>query len=170
MALVLFTVVAVVSGRRTAESKQPAPQPLPVKTETVNLAPVPRQDEYCRDHQVAALRQHPAAGGRHLTKILVKSGDTCEGRTAADDHRSAEAGGSCRSAAQHRSPDKATYEYNQSELQRQKKLYEDGVASKQAYELAVQAYENSKLHGKRPRSASVTQAARACLLQLDGPV
>ena len=106
VALVLFTVVAVVSGCRTAESKQPAPQPLPVKTETVNLAPVPRQDEY-----VATIKSRRSANIQPqvdgaLTKILVKSGDHVRAGQVLMTIDPAEAAGSGRPAAQHRSPEK----------------------------------------------------------------
>src|SRR5260221_12502881 len=46
--LVLLMAFAVVSssGCGSTQAKQPAPQPMPVKTQTINLAPVPRLDEY----------------------------------------------------------------------------------------------------------------------------
>src|SRR5580700_7396199 len=62
-------------GCGDAESKQPAPQPLPVKTETISLAPVPRLDEY-----VATVKSRRSANIQpqvdgSLERILVKSGD-----------------------------------------------------------------------------------------------
>src|SRR5450631_4159139 len=73
--LLLWFVVVTSSGCGTTQAKQPAPQPLPVKTETINLAPVPRVDEYVatvKSRRSASIQ--PQVDGS-LTRILVKSGD-----------------------------------------------------------------------------------------------
>src|ERR1700737_4417075 len=80
LAVVVFPVllgVAVLtsSGCSKTAAKTPAPQPLAVKTETVNLAPVPRVDEYVatvKSRRSASIQ--PQVDGS-LTRILVKSGD-----------------------------------------------------------------------------------------------
>ena len=76
----------------------------------------------------------------HLTQILVKSGDHVRAgqvlmtidplkqQATVDQQRSTEA------------QKKAMLDYNQIELERQRKLYEAGVTSKQSLDLAVQAY------------------------------
>src|SRR2546428_5105208 len=63
------------TGCDKTEAKAPAPQPLPVKVETINLAPVPRADEYVatvKSRRSASIQ--PQVDGT-LTRILVKSGD-----------------------------------------------------------------------------------------------
>ena len=77
--LVVLIALAVLasSGCSDTQAKQPAPQPLPVKTQTINLAPVPRVDEYVatvKSRRSASIQ--PQVDGT-LTRILVKSGDTC---------------------------------------------------------------------------------------------
>src|SRR5712664_3405842 len=129
-------IVLASSGCSNTEAKQPAAQPLPVNTQTVNLTPVPRVDEYVatvKSRRSASIQ--PQVDGS-LTRILVRSGDhvrvgqllmtidPLKQQATVDQQRSTEA------------QKKALYEYNQTELERQKKLYEAGVASKQAYELA----------------------------------
>ena len=42
----LGLILLASSGCSNTEAKQPAPQALPVNTQTVNLTPVPRVDEY----------------------------------------------------------------------------------------------------------------------------
>src|SRR5438552_17134171 len=72
--LILFLVL-VTSGCSNTEAKQPAPQALPVKTEVISLAAVPRTDEYVattKSRRSASIQ--PQVDGS-LTKILVKSGD-----------------------------------------------------------------------------------------------
>ncbi len=129
---------------------------MPVKTETVNLAPVPRQDEY-----VATIKSRRSANIQPqvdgtLTKIAVKSGDHVSAgqplmtidplkqQSVVLQQQSTEA------------QKKATFEYNQIEVERQRKLYEEGVTSKQSLDLAVQAFENAKADWE---SSSAARAA-----------
>src|SRR5450432_2163117 len=144
-ALSLVTLVTslapITTGCGNTEAKQaqagPAPA-LPVKTQTVNLSPLPRTDEYVatvKSRRSASIQ--PQVDGS-LTKILVKSGDHVRAgqvlmtidplkqQATVDQQRSTE------------TQKKALYEYNATEVERQKKLYEAGVASKQAYEQADQ--------------------------------
>ncbi len=127
-----------------------------VKTETINLEPVPRVDEYVatvKSRRSASIQ--PQVDGA-LTRIVVKSGDHVSAgqplmtidplkqQSVVEQQRSTEA------------QKKATYEYNQIEVERQRKLYEEGVTSKQSLDLAVQAFENSKADWE---SASAARAA-----------
>src|SRR6266852_3807494 len=145
------------SGCSNTEAKQPAPQPLPVNTQTVNLTPVPRVDEYVatiKSRRSASIQ--PQVDGS-LTRILVKSGDHVHAgqglmtidplkqQATVDQQRSTEA------------QKKALLDYNQREVERQRQLYESGVSSKRDYELAVQAYENSKADWEASTAARVTQ-------------
>ncbi len=71
----LSVTVLINSGCSKTEAKQPAPQPLPVKTETIQLSPVPQVDEYVatvKSRRSASIQ--PQVDGS-LTHILVKSGD-----------------------------------------------------------------------------------------------
>src|SRR5690242_5052913 len=73
--VVLFAAILITTGCNETEAKPPAVQPMPVKTETINLSPVPRQDEYVatiKSRRSATIQ--PQVDGT-LTKILVKSGD-----------------------------------------------------------------------------------------------
>jgi len=73
-------IVLTSSGCSSTEAKQPAPQPLPVNTQTVNLTPVPRVDEYVatvKSRRSASIQ--PQVDGS-LTRILVKSGDHVHSR------------------------------------------------------------------------------------------
>src|ERR1700736_5700675 len=152
----LGLIVLASSGCSNTEAKQPAPQPLSVNTQTVNLMPVPRVDEYVatvKSRRSASIQ--PQVDGS-LTRILVKSGDPVRAgqvlmtidplkqQATVDQQRSTEA------------QKKATLDYNRHELDRQQQLYESGVTSKQDYELAVQAYENSKADWESSTAARVT--------------
>src|SRR3989442_12943195 len=165
MAFAVFTS----SGCSNTEAKQPAPQPLPVKTQTINLAPVPRGDEYVatvKSRRSASIQ--PQVDGS-LTRILVKSGDHVHAgqvlmtidplkqQATVDQQRSTEA------------QKKALLDYNQREVERQRQLYESGVSSKRDYELAVQAYENSKADWEASTAARVTQQRQLAYYNLTAP-
>jgi RND family efflux transporter MFP subunit len=164
-------VVAVLlnSGCSDTQAKQPAVQPLPVKTQTISLAPVPRVDEYVatiKSRRSASIQ--PQVDGS-LTRILVKSGDQVKTgqvlmtidplkqQATVDQQRSTEA------------QKKATYDYNRIEVERQRQLYESGVTSKQSYDQAVQAYENSKADWEASTAGLVTQQRELAYYNLTAP-
>ncbi len=165
----LSVTVLISSGCSKTEAKQPAPQPLPVKTETIRLSPVPQVDEYVatvKSRRSASIQ--PQVDGS-LTQILVRSGDhvhvgqvlmtidPLKQQATVDQQRSTE------------SQKKATLDYNRHELDRQQQLYESGVSSKQDYELAVQAYENSKADWESSTAARVTQQRQLAYYNLTAP-
>ncbi len=169
--LVLLMALAVVtsSGCSKSEAKQPAAQALPVKTQTINLAPVPRLDEYVatvKSRRSASIQ--PQVDGS-LTRILVKSGDHVRAgqvlmtidplkqQATVDQLRSTEA------------QKKATFDYNQQEVERQRGLYQAGVTSKQSYDQAVQAFENSKADWESSTHGRITQERQLSYYNLTAP-
>ena len=171
--ILLFALLGVgvltTSGCNKTEAKEPTARPLPVKTEAVNLAPVPRVDEYVatvKSRRSASIQ--PQVDGS-LTRILVKSGDHVHAgqvlmtidplkqQATVDQQRSTEA------------QKKALLDYNQREVERQRQLYESGVSSKRDYELAVQAYENSKADWEASTAARVTQQRQLAYYNLTAP-
>lgn len=161
--------VLMSSGCTNTEAKQPAPQALPVKTETISLAPVPRVDEYVatiKSRRSASIQ--PQVDGS-LTRILVKSGDhvhkgqvlmtidPLKQQATVDQQRSTVA------------QKKATYDYNRIEAERQGKLYESGVSSKQDYQLATEALDNSKADLDASVAALVTQQRQLAYYHLTAP-
>jgi RND family efflux transporter MFP subunit len=142
---------------------------MPVKTQTINLAPVPRLDEYVatvKSRRSASIQ--PQVDGS-LTRILVKSGDhvragqvlmtidALKQQATVDQQRSTEA------------QKKATYDYNRTEVERQRQLYESGVTSKQSYDFAVQAFENSKADWEASTAGRITQQAQLGYYNLTAP-
>jgi RND family efflux transporter MFP subunit len=165
----LGLVVVTSSGCDRTEAKAPAPQPLPVNTQTVSLTPVPRLDEYVatvKSRRSASIQ--PQVDGS-VTGILVKSGDHVRAgqvlvtidplkqQATVDQQRSTEA------------QKKATLDYNEHEVDRQRQLYGSGVSSKRDYELAVQAYENSKADWEASTAARVTQQRQLAYYHLTAP-
>ena len=117
---------------------------MPVQTATVTLAPVPQSSEY-----VATIKSRrsatlvPQVSGL-LTKILVHSGDhVTAGQLLMeiDPRQQMAAVASARATERQK---KAVYDYNAVEIERQRKLFEAGVTSRDAYDQAQQSYENAK--------------------------
>lgn len=165
----LILLMLAGAGCSDTQAKQPAPQALPVKTVTISLAPVPLVDEYVatiKSRRSASIQ--PQVDGS-LTRILVKSGDHVRAgqvlmtidplkqQATVDQQRSTEA------------QKKATYDYNRIEVERQRGLYEGGVTSKQNYDQAVQAYENSKADWEASTAGLVTQQRQLAYYNLTAP-
>lgn len=156
-------------GCSNTEAKQSAPQALKVSTKSVDLSPVPRSDEYVatiKSRRSATIQ--PQVDGS-LTRILVKSGDQVRAgqvlmtidplrqQATVDQQVSTEA------------QKKAVFDYAQRELDRQQHLFDAGVTSKQTYEQAVQAYENSKADLEASKAARVTQQRQLAYYNLAAP-
>jgi RND family efflux transporter MFP subunit len=158
------------SGCSTTEAKTPAAQPLSVNTQTVTLTPVPRVDEYVatvKSRRSASIQ--PQVDGS-LTRILVKSGDHVRAGQAlmtidplkqqatVDQQRSTEA------------QKKATYDYNKQEVWRQRRLFQEGVTSKQNLDFAVQAFDNSKNDWESSSAATTSQRRQLGYYNLTAPL
>jgi RND family efflux transporter MFP subunit len=167
--LLLGLVVVWTSSCSKTEAKQPPPHALPVSTKTIDLAQVPQSDEYVatiKSRRSATIQ--PQVDGT-LTRILVKSGDHVRAgqllmtidplkqQATVDQQVSTEA------------QKKAVYEYAQRELDRQQHLFDAGVASKQVYEQAVQAYDNSKADWQAASAARITQQRQLAYYNLVAP-
>ncbi|HEY7352276.1 MAG TPA: efflux RND transporter periplasmic adaptor subunit [Terriglobales bacterium] len=169
ISLVIVLAVLLSTGCAKTEAKPPAPQALPVKVETVDLSAVPRTDEYVatvKSRRSASIQ--PQVDGT-LTKILVKSGervhagqvlmtiDPLKQQATVDQQRSTE------------QQKKAVFDYNKTEVERQRRLYEGGVTSKQEYDYAVQAFENSKADWQSAKAAVATQEQQLAYYNLRAP-
>ena len=119
-------------------------QAMPVQTVSVSMAPVPQSSEYVatiKSRRSATLE--PQVSGI-LTAINVKSGDMVKAGQAlmTIDPRQQQATVDAQQATEQQK--KAVYDYATIELDRQKKLFEAGVTSRDAYDQAQQAFQNSK--------------------------
>jgi RND family efflux transporter MFP subunit len=119
-------------------------QAMPVKTVAVSLQPVAQSNEYMatiKSRRSATML--PQVSGL-LTKILVRSGDRVKAGQALMeiDPRQQQATVASQGATERQK--KALYDYNAIELNRQKKLFDAGVTSRDALDQAQQAYDNSK--------------------------
>jgi RND family efflux transporter MFP subunit len=119
-------------------------QAMPVQTVTVALQPVPQSSEYVatiKSRRSATMQ--PQVDGR-LTGIQVRSGDHVKtGQTLMkiDPQHQVATVESARATERQK---KAFYDYNTSEIERQRKLFEAGITSRDVYEQAQQSFGNTK--------------------------
>jgi RND family efflux transporter MFP subunit len=123
---------------------QAAPQAMPVQTETIATAPVPRYDEYVstiKSRRSATI--NPQVDG-NLVTIYVHSGDRVHAGQLLMEIDPARQEATVASSHATEQQKLAVYEYNQIEVERQRKLFEQGVSSRDAFDQAEQAYKNSQ--------------------------
>jgi len=167
--LLLGLAVLSTSGCSKTEAKQPPPHALPVSTKTVDLAQVPQSDEYVatiKSRRSATIQ--PQVDGS-LTRILVKSGDQVRAGQLLMTIDPLKQQATVEQQVSTEAQKKAVYEYAQRELDRQQHLFDAGVASKQVYEQAVQAYDNSKADWQSASAARVTQQRQLAYYNLVAP-
>jgi RND family efflux transporter MFP subunit len=139
--------LAAVGCQKKAAPPAPAGggmQGMPVQTAVVALAPVPQSSEYVatiKSRRSATLQ--PQVDGR-LTEIDVKSGDhvTAGQKMMSIDPLHQQASVDAQLATERQK--KALFDYNTLQIERQKKLFEDGIISRDVFQQAQQAYDNSK--------------------------
>jgi len=146
-----ITWVVAAGLAATGCQKKPAPeaggpqmQALPVQTITVTMAPVPQSSEY-----VATIKSRrsttllPQVSGQ-LTEILVRSGDQVKAGQLLMEIDARQQRATVDSLRATELQKKALDDYDTVEEDRQRKLFEAGVTSRDAYQQAQQAYQNAK--------------------------
>lgn len=137
--------LAAIGCQKTAAPPPPGGmQAMPVQTARVTLAPVPQSSEYVatiKSRRSATLQ--PQVDGR-LTKIDVSSGDHVKAGQAlmAIDPLHQQASVDAQMATERQK--KALFDYNTLQIDRQKKLFDAGIISRDIYQQAQQAFDNSK--------------------------
>jgi RND family efflux transporter MFP subunit len=150
MQRILTVICFILAGLAAAGCKKPAAeappqmQGLPVQTVTVALEPVAQSSEYVATvkSRRSATMQPQVSGS--LTQILTRSGDRVKaGQVLMEiDPRQQQATVESQRATEQQK--KALFDYNAVEVDRQRKLFEAGVTSRDAYDQAQQAYQNAK--------------------------
>lgn len=132
-------------------------QGLPVQTVSVSLAPVPQSSDYVstiKSRRSATLM--PQVSGI-LTAILVHSGDRVKaGQEMMDiDPRQQQATVDSQRATERQK--KAVYDYHTVEVERQHKLFDAGVTSRDVFDQEQQAFDNAKADYESAVSSRKTQ-------------
>jgi RND family efflux transporter MFP subunit len=144
-------------------------QAMPVQTVAVSLAPVPQSSDYVstiKSRRSATLQ--PQVDGR-LTDIRVRSGDRVKvgqllmsidplhQQATVDSDRATER------------QKKAVIDYNTLQFDRQKKLFEAGIVSRDVFDQAQQAYDNSKADYEAAVASRKTQEEQLAYYSVRAP-
>jgi RND family efflux transporter MFP subunit len=138
---------------------------MPVQVAPVTLSPVPNSDTYVatiKSRRSSTLQ--PQVDG-NLVKIFVKSGDLVKAGQVLMRIDPLKQLATVQSQAGTQAQKKAVYEYTQIEVERQRKLFESGVVSRDAYDQATQAYQNAK--GDYESNEALTNTQRQQLAYYD---
>jgi RND family efflux transporter MFP subunit len=156
----------LVAGCKSDPPAAPPPmQAMPVQVAPVTLSPVPTTDTYVatiKSRRSATMQ--PQVDG-NLVKIFVKSGDLVKAGQVLMRIDPLKQLATVQSQQGTQSQKKAVYDYNRIQLDRQKQLFEAGVVSRDAYDQAIQAYENSK--GDYESNSALTDTQKQQLAYYD---
>ena len=171
--LICLVVALAVAGCQ----KQAAPpaaagggmQAMPVQTVAVTLAPVPQSNDYVatiKSRRSATLQ--PQVEGR-LTQIDVRSGDHVKAGQLlmAVDPLHQQASVDSQMATERQK--KALFDFNTTQLGRQKKLFDAGIVSREVFDQAQQAYDNSKADYESATASRKTQEEQLAYYSIRAP-
>lgn len=164
-----FVSLAGCKSSSPAQSPAAGAQAMPVTVEPVALNAVPEGDTYVatiKGRQSATLQ--PQVDG-NLTKILVKSGDVVRAGQLLMQIDPLKQMATVESQQASEAQQKAMYDYSQTDLARQEQLYKDGIISKQAYDQAVQNFQNSKAGLAAASALTNTQKQQLAYYQIRAP-
>ncbi len=167
--LLSLSFLAITACAKQAPPAQQGMQALPVQTQTVAAAAVPQYDEYVstiKSRRSATI--NPQVDG-NLTKIYVHSGDHVRAGQVLMEIDPAKQEATVSSSKATEQQKKAVFEYNQIEVERQKKLFEQGVTSRDALDQAVQAYKNSQADYESSTALTQTQRKQLGYYRIAAP-
>ncbi len=162
-------VLLALAGCKPATPPPAAPQAMPVMVAPVALTSVPNADTYVatvKSRRSASLS--PQIDG-NMTKIYVVSGqavkagqilmqiDPLKQVAAVDQQLSTQA------------QSNATYTFNQAEVERQRKLFDAGIISREAYDTAVQNFGSSKAAYAASAAGTAVQKQTLAYYQIRAP-
>jgi RND family efflux transporter MFP subunit len=147
----------------------PAMQAMPVQTETIAAAAVPQYDEYVstiKSRRSATI--NPQVDG-NLVKLYVHSGDRVKAGQVLMEIDPAKQEATVSSSRATEQQKLAVYQYNQIEVERQRKLFEQGVTSRDAFDQAEQAYKNSEADYQSSQATTLSQRKQLGYYRIAAP-
>jgi RND family efflux transporter MFP subunit len=142
---------------------------MPVQVAPVTLSPVPRSDTYVatiKSRRSATMQ--PQVDG-NLVNIFVKSGDLVRAGQVLMRVDPLKQMATVQSQQGTQAQKKAIYDYSQIQYERQRKLFESGVVSRDAYDQATQAYQNAKADYEANAALTDTQKQQLAYYDIRAP-
>ena len=167
--MVICAAACLVAGCKSAPPPPPPPQAMPVQVASVTLSPVPDSDTY-----VATIKSRrsstmqPQVDG-NLVKIFVKSGDVVQAGQVLMRIDPLKQMATVQSQQGTQAQKKALYDYTEIQVERQRKLFEAGVVSRDAYDQATQAFQNAKADYESNAALTDTQKQQLAYYDIRAP-
>jgi RND family efflux transporter MFP subunit len=144
-------------------------QPMPVKVSAIGLTQVPSTDTYVatiKSRRSSTLQ--PQVEG-NITRILVKSGDVVKAGQLLMQIDPLKQVAAVESQQGTEAQKQAAFQYNQTEAERQKQLFDAGIISRSAYDQAVQALGTSRGDYEAQAALTKTQQQQLAYYQIRAP-
>jgi RND family efflux transporter MFP subunit len=157
------------AGCKEAPPAAPPPQAMPVMVAPVALNAVPSADTYVatiKSRRSATLS--PQVDG-NIAKIFVVAGQAVKAGQVLMQIDPLKQMATVDQQIGSQAQANATYTFNKAEVERQKKLFEAGITSRQAYDTAVQNFESSKAAYDASVAGTTTQKAQLSYYQIRAP-
>ncbi len=167
--LVGCVFLSLLAGCKQQAPVAPPPQAMPVQVAPVTLSPVPSSDTYVatiKGRRSATMQ--PQVDG-NLTRILVRSGDVVKAGQLLMVIDPLKQAATVQSQVGTQAQKKALYDYTKIQVERQRKLFEAGVVSRDAYDQATQAYENAKADYEANAALTDTQKQQLAYYEIRAP-
>jgi len=157
------------------QQKSPAPaaaagmQAMPVKTVSVTLAPVAQSSEYVATIMSRrSATMQPQVNGR-LTQIHVRSGDHVQAGQLMMEIDAQPQLATVEAQRATEQQKKALFDYNALQIERQRKLFADGIISRDVMDQAEQSYANTKADYESAVSLRKTQEEQLAYYSVRAP-
>ena len=142
---------------------------MPVMVAPVSLSPVPSGDTY-----VATIKSRHSASispqvDGNITRIFVVSGQAVKAGQPLMQIDPLKQVATVEQQVGSQAQANASYQFNKAEVDRQKKLFEAGITSRQAYDTAVQNFESSKAAYDASAAGVATQKQQLAYYQIRAP-
>jgi RND family efflux transporter MFP subunit len=167
--LLVCAAACLVAGCKDAPPPPPKPQAMPVQVAPVTLSPVPNSDTY-----VATIKSRRSATMQpqvegNLVQIFVKSGDLVKSGQILMRIDPLKQMATVQSQQATQAQKKALFDYTKIQVERQRKLFEAGVVSRDTYDQAAQAYENAKADYESNVALTTTQKQQLAYYDIRAP-
>ena len=166
---ITFLAVVSTAGCNSTKAPEAPAQAMPVQIKAVSLNPVPDSDTYVatiKSRRTSTMQ--PQVEG-NLTRILVRSGDVVKAGQVLMQIDPLKQIATVQQQQGAEAQQKAVYQYNQSDVERQRGLFEAGVISRQVYDQAIQSFQNSKGAYDSSIGQTVTQKEQLKYYEIKAP-
>jgi RND family efflux transporter MFP subunit len=169
VALAVLAIGAEIGCKSAAQPAPAPPQAMPVMVAPVSLSAVPTGDTYVatiKSRRTATIS--PQVDG-NITKIFVVSGQAVKAGQVLMQIDPLKQVATVEQQIGSQAQANASYQFNKAEVDRQKRLFDAGITSRQEYDTAVQNFESSKAAYDASAAGTASQKQQLAYYQIRAP-